>query len=80
MARWPRLAATAPRPVQAVTVLWQRAHQVEEDLRLYRNLLALLPYCVRTRRVVFVHPPPAPTSVVYFKPTRQDRGRHLGWN
>lgn len=51
-----------------------------DDLRLYRNLLALLPYCVRTRRVVYVPPQRTSDAVVYFKPLRDRPGRHLGWS
>lgn len=77
MARWPRLVGATAGQARQVTVLWERAQAVEDDLRLYRNLLALLPFAVRTRRVVFV---PPPTSVVYYKPARRKPGRHLGWD
>jgi hypothetical protein len=48
-------------------------------MRLYRNLLALLPYTIRTRRVVYV-PPQRSGAVVYFRPSARRPGRHLGWD
>lgn len=49
-----------------------------EELRLYRNLLALLPYTVRVQKVV-VTPRPNLTSVVTFQPYRRRPGRIMGW-
>ena len=53
--------------------------ELEDDLALYRNLLALMPYCVRVRTVVIPRAP-EPTSVVYYRPSRRLGGKHLGWN
>jgi hypothetical protein len=55
-----------------------RRRQDEADLRLYRNLLALLPYAVRVRKVADI--PRQRSSVVYFRPSRAKPGRHLGWS
>lgn len=51
---------------------------VEDDLRMYRNLLALLPYAVHLR------PKPAQKqraggAVVYFRPSTRKAGRHQHW-
>lgn len=59
---------------------FERRRQAEEDLRLYRNLLALLPYCVTTRRVVTIPQQRSATSVPYCRPSHRNRGRHLGWS
>ena len=61
----------------------RRRGEMESDLQLYRNLLALLPYTVRVRKVVDLLPRPTVmtrSSVVYFRPSRAKPGRHLGWS
>lgn len=57
----------------------RRRRQAEDDLRVYRNLLALLPYCIGVRTIV-VAPPKPQDSVVYYRPSARRPGRHLGWN
>lgn len=59
----------------------RRRKQAEDDLRVYRNLLALLPYAVRVRTVLLPPEKPPPlSSVVYFRPGAARAGRHLGWS
>src|SRR5690349_1274827 len=59
----------------------RRRRQAEDDLRVYRNLLALLPYAVRVRTVILPPEKPPPlSSVVYFRPSAARAGRHLGWS
>ena len=59
-----------------------RRREMENDLHLYRNLLALLPYCVRVQKVLIPpqRAPSEPVSVVYFRPSRRRAGKHLGWS
>lgn len=49
-----------------------------EDVRLYRNLLALMPYAVHVQKVV-LPAKPRPTAVVYYRPSSRRPGRLLGW-
>ena len=59
----------------------RRRRQAEDDLRVYRNLLALLPYAVRVHKVLLPpEPPPSLSSVVLFRPSRNKPGRRIGWN
>ena len=59
---------------------WGRRRELEDDLRMYRNLLALLPYCVRVRTVPVLPPRPRSGSVVYFQPRRGQPGRRIEWS
>ena len=58
---------------------FSRRREMESDLHLYRNLLALLPYCVRVQKVLIPpqRAPSEPVSVVYVRPSRR---KHLGWS